>query len=177
MRPVSSSPLISQSPRFNFVLSDIANTPQFQLSWLWPLWCYRSPQDVSTGRGLCQSQANAIMINDILIIDQDQAATAWAHYYKDLATPKERNICDADFLCSTEQQLQVVHQYAASYQSQSSVSYHKVTRVVKILNSGKAADLDGIPAPQGRPHHHHPRPGSLFSDLIRLGAPPSMKTG
>ena len=56
---------------------------------------------------IAQSQANAIMVNDVLITDQDQAATEWAKYYEDLAMPKEKNIWDTDFLGSAEQQLQV----------------------------------------------------------------------
>ena len=54
MQSVSSSPLVHITKLWlNFVLSDIANTPQFQSSCRWPLWCYRSPQDVSTGHGRC----------------------------------------------------------------------------------------------------------------------------
>ena len=45
--------LILQSPRINFVWSDMANTPQLQSSWWWPLWRYRSPQDVSAEHGRC----------------------------------------------------------------------------------------------------------------------------
>ena len=71
-----------------------------------------------------QSQANAIMVSNVLITDQDQAATEWANYYKDLATPKEKSIWDTDSLCSAEQQLHVAYQYATSYQSQPSISYH-----------------------------------------------------
>ena len=29
-----------QSPRINFVWSDMASTPQLQSSWRWPQWCY-----------------------------------------------------------------------------------------------------------------------------------------
>ena len=126
-----------------------------------------------------QSQANAIMVNDVLITDQDQAAAEWANYYEDLATPKEKSIWDADFLCSAEQQLQGAHQYARSYQSQPSISYHEVTQAVKTLNSGKAVHLDGVRAEhlKAAPTTIIPVLATLFSDLIRLGAPPSMKTG
>ena len=56
-----------QSPRINFVLSDIANTPQFQPSWRWPLWCYRSPQDVSTGHGWCHGDNPWKFRNDVIV--------------------------------------------------------------------------------------------------------------
>ena len=46
------------------------------------------------------------MVN-VIITDQDQAATEWTKYYEDLAMPKEKNIWDTDFLGSAEQQLQV----------------------------------------------------------------------
>ena len=44
---------ILQSPKINFVWSDMSNTPQLESSWRWPLWSYRSPQDVSAGHGRC----------------------------------------------------------------------------------------------------------------------------
>ena len=130
-------------------------------------------------RQTTQSQANAIMVNDVLITDQDQAAAEWANYYEDLATPKEKSIWDADFLCSAEQQLQGAHHYARSHQSQPSISYHEVTQAVKTLNSGKAVHLDGVRAEhlKAAPTTIIPVLAILFSDLIRLGAPPSMKTG
>ena len=34
---------IVQSPMSNSMCSDMANTPQLQSSWRWPLWRYRSP--------------------------------------------------------------------------------------------------------------------------------------
>ena len=58
---------ISESPRISFVLSDIANTPQFQSSWRWPLWCYRSPQDVSTGHGRCHGDNPWKFRNDVIV--------------------------------------------------------------------------------------------------------------
>ena len=58
---------ILQSPGINFVLSDIANTPQFQSSWRWQLWCYRSPQDVSTGHGRCHGDNPWKFRNDVMV--------------------------------------------------------------------------------------------------------------
>ena len=44
---------ILQSHRYNFVCSDMANTPHLQSSWWLPLLRYMSRQDVSAGHGRC----------------------------------------------------------------------------------------------------------------------------
>ena len=55
---------ILQSPRINFVLSDIANTPQFQLFWRWPLWYYRSPHMsvLGTVGAMVTTHENSVMM-------------------------------------------------------------------------------------------------------------------
>ena len=58
---------ILQSPRINFVLSGMANTPQLQAPWRWPLWRYRSPQDVSTGHGRYHGDNPWKFGNDVIV--------------------------------------------------------------------------------------------------------------
>ena len=58
---------ILQSPRNNYVCSDIANTPQLQSSWRWPLWRYMSQQDVSTGHGRCHGDEPWTLRKDVIV--------------------------------------------------------------------------------------------------------------
>ena len=58
---------ILQSPRNNFVCSEMANTPQLQSSWRWPQWRYRSPQDVSAGHGWCHGDKQWKFSNDEIV--------------------------------------------------------------------------------------------------------------
>ena len=58
---------ILQSHRINFVWSDIANTPHLQWSWRWPLWHYRSPEDVSAGHGRWHSDNPWKFRNDVFV--------------------------------------------------------------------------------------------------------------
>ena len=58
---------ILQSPRNDFVNSDMSNTLQLQSSWRWPLWRYRSPQDVSPGHGRCHGDNPWKFSNDVIV--------------------------------------------------------------------------------------------------------------
>ena len=48
------------------MLSDIANTPQFQSSWRWPLWCYitghRKMSVLGTASAMLTTQENSVMM-------------------------------------------------------------------------------------------------------------------
>ena len=63
----SSLPFILQSPKINFVWYDMSNTPQLESSWRWPLWSYRSPQDVSAGHGRCHGDNPWKFRNDVIV--------------------------------------------------------------------------------------------------------------
>ena len=57
---------ILQSPRINFLWSDKANNPH--LSWRWPLWRYRSSQDISAGHGRCYGDNPSKFRNDVIVL-------------------------------------------------------------------------------------------------------------
>ena len=73
---------ILQSHRINFVLSDIANTPQFQSSCRWPLWCYRSPQDVSTWHGRCHGDNPWNIRNGVIVYGTKIVFAFYKTYWK-----------------------------------------------------------------------------------------------
>ena len=50
-----------------FVCSDVVNIPQLQWSWRWPLWHYRSPQDVSAGHRRCHGDNLWKLRNDMIV--------------------------------------------------------------------------------------------------------------
>ena len=58
---------ILQSPRNNVLYFDMSNMSQLQPSWRWPLWQYRSPQDVSAGHGQCHGDHPWQFPNDVIV--------------------------------------------------------------------------------------------------------------
>ena len=45
----------------------MSNTPQLQPCWRWPLWRYRSPQDVSAGHGRCHEDNPWKFTNNVIV--------------------------------------------------------------------------------------------------------------
>ena len=88
-----------------------------------------------------------IKAGDKLITDAQEGADAWAEYYEDLATPKDKKEWNSSFLQRAESEIQTIRVFLQHEELERIIiTPEMVSRAIGSLNKGKAADHLGVRA-------------------------------
>jgi hypothetical protein len=123
---------------------------------------------------------HALNVNGELIYDSHEQCQAWSKYFAQLATPLVEPQYDSAYLEQAEMEVAIIDHFARSAEPSDPFTVAEVCEAIGKLNTGKAADEDGLCAEGLKLVSQEAAPVlcTLFNHMRKLGCiPPTLKRG